>query len=120
MKITVITILALAATLIFEIALADETGPAGTVHSVLVRTVSSDSYIQAHGSLMVKQSIDDVVTEYRWGGTSCGAKVLTDSQVAYLMDLAAAPYMLIEPIHKAGQGQIICLVGFTAFNSKYE
>ena len=120
MKNNVIALLALAAALMCQAAWADETGPAGTVLSVEIRTVSSDAYVQAHGSLMVKQSIDDMVAEYRWGGTSCGSKILTESQLAFLMDLSSAPYMLIEPIYKAGQGPAICLVGFKAFNTKYE
>lgn len=120
MKNNVIALLALAAALMCQAAWADETGPAGTVLSVEIRTGSADFYLQAHGILMVKQSIDDMVVEYRWGGTSCGSKVLTESQLAYLMDLSAAPYMLIEPIYQNGQGAAICLVGFKAFNTKYE
>ena len=102
------------------VAQGDETGPAGTVLSVEIRTTSSDFFVQAHGMLVVQQSIDDMSVEYRWGGTSCGSKILTESQLSYLMDLAAAPYMMIEPIYKDGQGQTICLVGFKAFNTKYE
>ena len=120
MRIKMIALLAVATTLLAGAAWADETGPAGTILSLEERTVSSDLYVQAHGILLVKQSIDDMVVEYRWGGTSCGSKILTESQFSYLMDLAAAPYMLIEPIYKAGQGQTICLVGFKAFNTKYE
>jgi len=121
MRLRMIALLAVATTLLGGVAwAADVTGPAGAVLSVEVRTVSADLYLQFHGRLVVQQSIDDMAVEYRWGGTSCGSRILTASQLGYLMDLAAAPYMMIEPFYQDGQGQTICLVGFKAFNTKYE
>ena len=121
MRLKMIALLAAATSLLAGVAWgADSTGPAGTVLSVEARTVSADTYLQYHGRLVVQQSIDNMAVEYRWGGTSCGSRILTASQLGYLMDLAAAPYMMIEPFYQDGQGQTICLVGFRAFNTKYE
>ena len=99
---------------------ADEIGLAGFVQNIAVKTVSADTYLQTHGELVILQTSNEQLTTYRWGGTACGSKVLTDAQLSYLMDFASAPYMVVEPIHKPGQGDSKCLVGFTAYNVKYE
>lgn len=107
--------------LFFGTALADELGPAGVVLSMELRTTSADAYLISHGSLIVLETAGNAETEYRWGGTSCGSRVLTEFQVARLFDLAATPYMAIAPRYKNGQGPTtLCLVGFKAFNTKYE
>ena len=100
-------------------ALADTEGPSGEIASVTLLTPSADNYVQYHGRMFVLEA-DDTLTEYRWGGTSCGSKVLSESQVARLMDLSTAPYMRITPVWENGAGSTICLVGVIAFNAKFE
>lgn len=121
MKLTKINVLlVLTSTFLGGAATADEIGPAGAVQSIDVRTTLSDLFLQAHGEVVILQSSDKQSVAYRWGGASCGSKVVPADQVAYLMDLAAEPYMLIEPKYQSGQGDTKCLVGFKAFNTKYE
>ena len=120
MRIKLMILSAVATALLGGVAWADETAPIGVVFSVEILTPSADVYIQYHGRLVVKQSIDEMEVEYRWGGTSCGSKILTDSMLAYLTDLSSTPYMLVEATHSLGAGQTKCLVGIRAFNTKYE
>lgn len=51
--------------------------------------------------------------EYRWGGTSCGSRVLTEPQIAALQQALGNKRVRIQPLSQDGQGQTICLVGFT-------
>jgi hypothetical protein len=107
-------------TLNFSGASADDTGPGGFVLAVDVNGAYSDFYKLHRGKVQIRQVSDSAVVEYTWGGTTCSGRDLTESQVARLFDLAAAPYMLLIPRYINGLGGARCLVGFTAFNRKYD
>jgi hypothetical protein len=91
---------------------ADTAGVVGSIASLQVNTTSADAYLQYHGRIIVK-NVDKNLDEYRWGGTSCGSKVLTEAQVAELHAALDNKKMLIAPLYQAGQGQALCVVGFT-------
>ena len=90
---------------------ADEIGAAGTVASVQVNTAVADTYLSFHGQMMVKNSAG-VLDLYRWGGTTCGSRVLTEPQVAALHRALGDKKTRVEPRHQIGQGDFRCLVGF--------
>jgi hypothetical protein len=90
---------------------ADDVGQYGTPVALQVNTVASDTYLQFHGRLSVKAA-DGTLGEYRWGGTSCGSRVLTDAQVAALQRALDNNKMRIKLLTQDGQGSTICVVGF--------
>jgi hypothetical protein len=84
---------------------ADQIGAAGYIDTMEVNTASADAYLQFHGRLFVavnKQS----TTEYRWGGTSCGTKTLTEHQVMVLTH-ALDNGLKIVPRWQNGQGRAV-------------
>jgi hypothetical protein len=88
---------------------ADATGSAGAVAELEVNSSSADIYLQYNGRVVIAGGKASV--EYRWGGTSCGTRVLSESMVAMLQrvqDSGAA----IQPRFQIGQGDVKCLVGF--------
>lgn len=90
---------------------ADTPGAIGPVAALQVNTTSADTYLQYHGRVFVKNpggSLD----EYRWGGSSCGTKVLNDAAVAALQGALNNKRVQIQPLHVPGQGSVLCLVGF--------
>ena len=93
-------------------AIADDVGEVGTLVGLQVNTTLADTYLQYHGRAFVKVA-DGTLDEYRWGGTSCNTKVLTENQVAALQRVLDNAKVRIQPLSLPGQGQIICLVGFT-------
>jgi hypothetical protein len=90
---------------------ADNVGAVGTLAGLQVNAVTADTFLGYHGRIFVKDSGGDVV-EYRWGGTSCGSRVLTEAEVAALQRALNNKQMRIQPLHQDGQGQALCLVGF--------
>lgn len=96
---------------------ADDTGLVGSIAALEVYTTSADTYLQNHGRMFVKNSDGDV-DEYRWGGTSCGTKVLTEAHVAALQAAQNNKKMTIEPRSQDGPGIIKCLVGFRLVEKK--
>jgi hypothetical protein len=90
---------------------ADDVGAIGTPVALQVHTDDADGYLQFHGRLFVKNT-GGTLDEYRWGGTSCGSRTLTEAQVASLHRGIDNKRMQIQPIHQPGQGQTLCLVGF--------
>jgi hypothetical protein len=90
----------------------DVTGLLGTPAGLQVNTLSADVYLAFHGRLYVKNA-DNTVEEYRWGGTSCGARLLSDAQVASLQAAIDNKKMRIEPVYQLGQADIKCVVGFS-------
>lgn len=93
-------------------AIADEIGEVGTPVGLSVNTLSADTYLQYHGRFFLKAA-DGTLVEYRWGGTSCGTRVLTDAQVAALQAALGNNKMRIQVLHQIGQGDAKCVVGFT-------
>jgi hypothetical protein len=95
-----------------SVAFADEIGARGTVASLEVNTPAGDTYLQYHGRMMIitgsKNSTS--IAEYRWGGTSCGSRTLTENQVA-MLQRALESGTPIMPRFQDGQGSTKCLVG---------
>lgn len=56
---------------------ADEDTEAFPLVFLEINTTSADTYLQYHGKALTKIS-SGVYEEYRWGGTSCGSRVLTE------------------------------------------
>ncbi|MCA9572967.1 MAG: hypothetical protein KC656_34255 [Myxococcales bacterium] len=103
-------VLALSASVVAH---ADENGTPGTISSMRVHTPSADSFLQYHGRVQITSSQDgrNLQREYRWGGLSCGSRVLEPDEVAMLQQ-AHIHGFTIKPIWKPGQGTTRCLVGF--------
>ena len=72
---------------------ADEIGAAGTVAALQVYTPLADTDLQHHGKVTVKNTAG-VLEVYRWGGVTCGTRVLTEAQVESL--LASGRFVLRE------------------------
>jgi hypothetical protein len=67
--------------------------------------------------MLVKNS-GGTLDEYRWGGSSCGTKVLTEEQVAALQRAQNNKKMTIEFRTQDGQGGSKCVVGFKLVEKK--
>jgi hypothetical protein len=95
-----------------SIAFADEVGARGTVASLEVNTPAGDTYLQYHGRMTLVSGGKNATTaaEYRWGGTSCGSRTLTENQVA-MLQRALESGTPIMPRFQNGQGSTKCLVG---------
>ncbi len=96
---------------------ADDTGLVGSLVALDVNTGLADLYLQYHGRMFVKNS-DGILDEYRWGGVSCGTRILTEAHVAELQRALNTKNMTIEPRTQVGQGDAKCLVGFTLVEKK--
>ncbi len=114
---TMIGLLMLLAFAFAGTALADDTGLVGPVVALSTNTNSADQYLQYHGRMFVKNT-NGALDEYRWGGTSCGSRTLTEAELAMLQRALERKNMMIEPRSQDGQGQTKCLVGFTLVEKK--
>ena len=117
------TLLVAAMTLVASMLLAspasaDTFGEVGTVAAVQINTSEADTYLQFHGKLSVRNA-DKLIDEYRWGGTSCGSRLLTEAEVAALQRALDNKKARIQPIYQDGQGQTLCLVGFNIVNKSF-
>jgi hypothetical protein len=92
-------------------AFADESGTAGSVDSVEINTPSADAYLQYHGRVIVRTGKTTKI-EYRWGGTSCGSRVVPTDMVEVLVQAARNDNLVVTPRFQIGQGDVKCLVGF--------
>ena len=90
---------------------ADEVGKTGTAASIELLTPSADTYLQYHGRVVVL--VGTTQEEYRWGGTSCGSRTVSDDTLRSLIE-AVRNAGSITPRFQLGQGTTRCLVGFTA------
>jgi hypothetical protein len=91
---------------------ADDLGALGPIVVVARNSTSADTYLQFHGRMVVGDSIGGYA-EYRWGGTSCGSRTLSELQVAELLAAMNNPRILVQPLWQDGQGSAICLVGYS-------
>lgn len=93
---------------------ADETGTAGFVDKVEINTPSADAYLAYHGRVVLASGKGGTTkTEYRWGGTSCGTRVVSEDLVQILVQASRNSDIVVTPRFQIGQGDIKCLVGFT-------
>jgi len=90
---------------------ADLTGTLGSVAALELYTNSADAFLAYHGRLFVVDA-DKNLVEYRWGGTSCGSRVLTDAHFEALHRALDNKKMMIEPTYQLGQADQKCVVGF--------
>ena len=91
---------------------ADQDGGEGRIKNIELLSPSADNYVQYHGRVFINH--DKRTTEYRWGGTSCGSKVLSDALVDRLVDAAKNKDLVkVKPRYAKGAGELKCLVGFT-------
>ncbi len=97
-----------------SIASAEALGPKGTITALETNTQSADMYLAYHGRMFVMTGSKGATTtaEYRWGGTSCGTRTLTEAQVA-MLQRALESGTPITPRIQDGQGDLKCIVGFT-------
>ena len=93
-------------------ATADDVGPTGTPVGLQINTASADTYLEYRGRLFV-QAADGTLVEYRWGGISCGTRLLTDAEVAALQAALNNKKMRLQALTQNGMGSAVCLVGFT-------
>lgn len=92
-----------------SVAHADSLGAAGRIIELEVNNSNADTYLQYHGRLVI--TAVDRESEYRWGGTSCSNRTLTESQVT-MLQRAIESGMAITPRYLPGQGANKCVVGF--------
>jgi|JI10StandDraft_1071094.scaffolds.fasta_scaffold189327_2 hypothetical protein len=88
---------------------ADQVGRDGVIETLSTFQSTADTYLAMHGALVLATAAG--AEEYKWGGTACGSRVLSDRHVQMLqraMDSGAT----VGPRFKPGQGSSRCLVGF--------
>jgi len=89
---------------------ADDVGDVGPLAGLEVFTTSADNYLLNNGRALVKNTLG-ALDEYRWGGTACGTRVLSEAEVATLQAALNTKNMFIRPSYQLGQGNSRCLVG---------
>jgi hypothetical protein len=107
---TFVSVLAMSLLLAPAIASADEDATQGIAWDLEVLTTSADTYLQYHGRLIVM--VSTTPEEYRWGGTSCGSRTMSEDNLRLLTE-AVREGLLITPRYQVGQGSAKCLVGFS-------
>lgn len=99
---------------------ADEPHPIGSVVAMEVVSDGSDEFGLFRGTLTLLEIQDPQnLSEYVWGGNTCPGRDLTEAQVQMLIELSTAPYMVVLPYTKNGQGGAKCLVRFRTLNQKF-
>lgn len=83
-----------------------------------INTTSADTYLQYHGKALTKIS-SGVYEEYRWGGTSCGSRVLTEQHLTALQGALDNPNVKVAFRYQDGQGLSKCVVGFSLVRKGY-
>ena len=96
----------------------DSVGEVGTLVGLQLNTPHGDSVLQFQGRILV-QKADKSLQEYKWGGTACGSRVLTDAEEAALHRALDSKVMKIQPLYQDGQGNALCVVGFMLVPKKY-
>jgi len=93
---------------------ADETGKSGRVSQLRINTPGSVEHASYHGSITIKRPTTGQLIEYRWGGSTCPAHKLTDTQLDILvMAFAQRDRTMLSPHYITGEGAgNRCLVGF--------
>jgi hypothetical protein len=108
----------LVASLASGVARADfDTGPAPLIQ-LEVNTTSADTYLQYHGRAFTRVG-DGAYEEYRWGGTSCGSRTLSEEQVAVLQRALDNTNVKVAFRYQDGQGASQCVVGFWVVRKSY-
>ncbi|MEM8934921.1 MAG: hypothetical protein AAGC77_00765 [Pseudomonadota bacterium] len=85
-------------------------GALGLIESLRILETTNDDYSKMHGALVVKYYNDEEQL-FRWGGSYCPGRNLTDANKQVLAT-AFASGMKIRVETKNGQGGAQCIVGF--------
>jgi hypothetical protein len=96
----------------------DIPGTVGQIAALQDHTGSADGFLAFHGRMFVVDA-DKNLEEYRWGGTSCGTRLLSDAEFEALHRALDNKKMMIEPTYQLGQADLKCLVGFNLVPKKY-
>ena len=96
----------------------DDVGAVGPIAGLQINSPHGDSYLISHGRMYVATA-GGTLDEYRWGGTSCGTRLLTADEVAALHRALDNKKVQIQPFFQTGQGDIKCLVAFMIVPKKY-
>ncbi len=93
---------------------ADEEGTSGRIVRLTLNTQSSDKYASFHGSITLKSSGSTKSVTYFWGGSTCPAQHLADSEVALLATTLVDRRTSVLPRYRTGEGArgARCLVAF--------
>lgn len=93
---------------------ADQEGEAGRVIQLRLNNPSSVAHPSYHGSITLKVNKSTLV-EYRWGGSSCPAQMLSAQQIDMLaMAFVERSETKLTPMYTMGEGTgTRCMVGFT-------
>jgi hypothetical protein len=92
-------------------AIADSLGTAGKLVGLRDVNAVSDNYPLIRGSVWVDEG-KGAITEYRWGGSVCPGKDLSEEEIANLSRALNNSKLRIIPIYKNGQGNSVCLTHF--------
>ncbi|MGQ0697865.1 MAG: hypothetical protein ACT4PZ_06425 [Panacagrimonas sp.] len=90
---------------------ADTQGTTGQLISLKINETSSDSYAVQRGSLVIHEN-GLVPREYRFGGTICSGRNLSEQNQNNLASVDSSPTIVVTPFYKSGQGNVRCLVGY--------
>ena len=104
------------------LASADSKGQSGRIIEVQINTAGSDDHAQYRGEVTVRSGKKNTATEttYKWGGSVCPGKDLTEHQVELLVHaLTDRGRVSIVPRYKNGQGGNKCLVAFSLASHKH-
>ncbi len=97
----------------------DTTGEPGELLSIEILESTSDNFSAWNGDVVIRQLVDGVDQQYRWGGAACPGRDLEQARVDHLFELSTTPYMMVTIYWKPGAGTNRCIVGFVASNRKF-
>lgn len=94
---------------------ADEEGKEGRIVQLRVNNPGSDAYPLYHGAIVIELVGSTTQVEYRWGGSSCPAQMLSDAQLDVLVTaFVQRKKTKVAPIFTMGESTgNRCLVGFS-------
>jgi hypothetical protein len=85
--------------------------PWQTMVSLRVLERTHDEYAKLHGELVVYPVSKNKTRTYKWGGSSCPGRTLSDTNVLLLSE-GLANKMKVQIETKMGAGGSKCIVGF--------
>lgn len=88
---------------------ADQIGRDGLVETLTTYQNTADTYLAMHGAVVLATVAG--AEEYKWGGSACSNRALSDRHVE-MLQRAMESGATVSPRFKAGQGTNRCLVGF--------
>jgi hypothetical protein len=111
-------IAALAALMLPAAASADSNGAAGSVEAIVLHEPGSDNHPMYHGAVVLKERAG-VKREYRWGGSLCPGRELSDTSLGLLFEaLRSGAQVEVTPLFKSGNGGQRCITGLRVAASR--